>query len=127
MTPECRAELDRIETFLMRRDIASAELATILSALRGNDANICESKTEPYPKEATMTVRMEAFPRLCQVRELYLAVTGTCWAFHFGTLPTSFQKAVLKQAGEHFTDHVVGALAVLGWNTHGELITKPTT
>lgn len=57
MTPELRAELDRIEEFLMGPQ--GADLAMVLSALRGPDND------NDTVKECTTTfIRTTAFPRL---------------------------------------------------------------
>lgn len=61
MLREVREELDRIEDFLMRGDQASADLAMILSALRGPD-----NDNEDIKSRTTSPLRTMIFPRLYQ-------------------------------------------------------------
>jgi hypothetical protein len=58
MSPELRAELDRIEDFLMGPH--GAELANVLSALRGPDF----PDVDHVKEETTIHIRRAAFPRL---------------------------------------------------------------
>lgn len=118
MTKECREMLDQIDEFLSMKGQPSRELATILSALRGNDTEEAEYN-EPNPKWATMSVRMEAFPRSCGTKNAGPVVLAglSHWGVHpiYRPRPTSYTLKMLSKAGSHFSDHVVGALHVLGW------------
>lgn len=119
MTPELRAELDRIEEFLMGPQ--GADLAMVLSALRGPD------ETNEIVKESTTNfIRNAAFPRLhaiaaassggCNARECWMMIVDSRGlALNHSTLILRAKELILDAVvKEHFLDHVRRAALVLG-------------
>ena len=64
MLREVRQELDRIEDFLMQSNQASADLAMILSALRGPDHVERGYEEDSIKERTTSPLRTMVFPRL---------------------------------------------------------------
>lgn len=106
MTPKLRAELDRIEEFLLGDEGAS--LAHVLTALRGPDSG------DLVVKQATTThIRSTAFPRLAKQFGSLFTEPGSVnhydmWDFKMGklTLPA--------EGWSHFYSHITLALSALG-------------
>ena len=69
MLREVRQELDRIEQFLLRGDQASADLAMLLSALRGPDNE--SFSYEKMKEKMTSPLRSMMFPKLYIAAENY--------------------------------------------------------
>lgn len=69
MLREVRQELDRIEDFLMQSNQASADLAMILSALRGPDFPDFEDSIK---ERTTSPLRTMVFPRLYEVAMVWI-------------------------------------------------------
>jgi hypothetical protein len=99
MTPELRAELDRIEDFLMGPQ--GDTLTDILSALRGPD-----DENETLKRRTTVYIRQAAFPRL--------AINSSCSRQWIMTLGPMFAKAAVLDGSTHFLRHVRFAARVLG-------------
>lgn len=100
MTPTLRAELDRIEQFLMGPE--GRDLAAVFSALRGPDDCNLDLKMK-----TTAWIRGAAFPKL---RNQYpydpnLFVVG--WSFD------KSKKFTLPVKNSHFRRHIVRAAKVL--------------
>ena len=103
MRAKVRAALDAIEDILMNADQDSADLAAILSALRGPDDGNEEKKAQ-----TTIPVRCVTFPRLSAARG-YLPITGSrCWSFGvYGKAYSLVAPAPVdhSKAPDHFSEH----------------------
>lgn len=115
MTPEARAELNRIEDFLMRNDKSSAQVMAVLTALRGEDKDESGFGVEVFSKtHLTVPVRRAAFPRMALAGVLYEVGKGET-AFGMGIDSIYTGKLVLaKGASRHFRTHVRMAAEALG-------------
>lgn len=130
MEAETRRILDIIDEALDKRSESSRELATIFSALRGpdyeGDPHAIRSYTrqaKEQPKAATMVVRMQAFPKAC--RNQYDTVNLHNHRFSWGTLgevPDTLDDRTLREGKNHFHDHVILALEVLGWTLGVDMV-----
>ena len=118
MTPEAKDLLNIIDEFLVKHagELPSREVATVLSAIRGDDMSIKPSSTGHIPKEATMAVRTLAFPKACVLYDIKTTL-DTVWA-NYGRpekVPSIIPMQLIDKAGPHFSSHVIAALQVLGW------------
>ena len=107
MLPEVRAELDRIEAFLLRFDEAARDLAAILSALRGPDSDDYEVK-----RKYTLPIRCKAFPKL---EEAYLQYKGTVgWNMELKEdCKLVYPTFVNSDLQVHFRTHILNAIEAL--------------
>lgn len=113
MTDTLRAELNRIETFLLGPE--GKHLALILSALRSCDG----PQAERFPKTiTTMPIRGAAFPRLLRRDGINPYTSATeCWAIGDpADLATRSDLQGRREAfsDDHFLDHLIQAADLLG-------------
>ena len=107
MTPTLRAELDRIEDFLMGPE--GEELAAVLSALRGPDNSSLHDKCQ-----TTTYIRARAFPRLAV--SLGSCTASDVWSF---VRLKPFRDNTDISLRFHFENHVHAAAVILGLK-HGD-------
>lgn len=138
MTHEARKMLDDLDEFLSRNDNASAEVAAILSALRGPDLDDVGDK-----RTTTMRIRRAAFPKLADVNDKFpygatinvgtndfipgegstsgIIIDSRRWAMgnRMGTslsiiVPLPKNGCTYMQDDEHFSLHAILAARALG-------------
>lgn len=114
MHDSTREMLNQIDEFLSKLDEPAAELAAVLTALRGPDTKV------PHEGKSNVTIpiRQAALPKTFAASEglnwLKVGTGRNCRAMSFGNFDDKALGKVIINEDSHFCDHGMLAAEVLG-------------